>query len=139
MIRHLIFSFFGLTLLFSNTIFAQAPQGINYQSVIRNGSGAPQVSTPVVLQFSILQGGDTGTPVYVETQGFTTNAQGLVAATIGQGTPVQGTFSAIDWSLGSYYLKVEANINNQGSYSVSGTSLIASVPVSYTHLTLPTN
>jgi hypothetical protein len=113
------------------TIFSaegQAPQGINYQSVIRNTSGSAQVSTPVILRFSILQGGDTGTPVYVETQGFTTNAQGLVAATIGQGTPVQGTFSAIDWSLGSYYLKVEANINNQGSYSVSGTSLIASVP-----------
>ncbi len=87
------------------TIFSaegQAPQGINYQSVIRNTSGSAQVSTPVVLQFSILQGGETGTPVYVETQGFTTNAQGLVAATIGQGTPVQGTFSAIDWSLGSY-------------------------------------
>jgi len=113
------------------TIFSaesQVPQGINYQSVIRNTSGSAQVSTPVILRFSILQGGDTGTPIYVETQSFTTNAQGLVAATIGQGTPVQGTFSAIDWSLGSYYLKVEANINNQGSYSVSGTSLIASVP-----------
>lgn len=107
---------------------AQAPQGISYQSVIRNTSGSAQISTPVVLQFSILQGGETGTPVYVEAQSFTTSAQGLVAATIGQGTPTQGTFSAIDWSLGSYYLKVEANINNQGSYSVSGTSLIASVP-----------
>ena len=110
---------------------AQVPQGISFQSVIRNAAGAPQASTPVTLKFSILQGGETGTPVYVETQqGISSNAQGLVTATIGKGTPSQGTFNTIDWSLGGYYLKVEADINNQGSYAVSGTSPIVSVPYS---------
>lgn len=121
---------FGIALLFANALFAQVPQGMSYQSVVRNASGTPQVSTPVTLRFSVLQGSATGTPVYVETQGFTTNAQGLVSGTIGVGTPTQGTFSTIDWSSGSYYLKVEADINNQGIFSISGTSPIVSVPYS---------
>lgn len=37
-------------------------------------------------------------------------------------------FNTIDWSSGNYYLKVEVDINNLGSYAISGTSLIASVP-----------
>ena len=109
---------------------AQAPQGISYQSVVRNTAGTPQISTPVAIRFSVLQGSSTGTPVYVETQSFTTNAQGLVSGTIGVGTPSQGTFNTIDWSSGSYYLQVEADINNQGSYQAAGVNQIFSVPYS---------
>ncbi|SDD03372.1 tail fiber domain-containing protein [Williamwhitmania taraxaci] len=107
---------------------AQAPQGMSYQSVVRNSAGATQISTPGTIRFSILVDGESGTPVYVETQTFTTSAQGLIVATIGKGSPTQGTFSAINWSVGNYYLKVEVDISNKGSYSLSGTSPIVSVP-----------
>ena len=130
MSRTLLITTFGFALLCFNTLFAQVPQGMSYQSVIRNSSGAPQISTPVAVRFSILQGSATGTSVYVETQSFTTTAQGIVTGTIGLGTPTQGTFSTINWSSGSYFLKVEADINNQGAYSLSGTSPIVSVPYS---------
>ncbi len=131
MIRRLLIFAVGLSLFLTNDVLAQVPQGMSYQSVVRNSSGAPQLSTPVALRFSILQGSATGTAVYVETQNFTTNAQGVVTGTIGTVTPTQGVFSTIDWGSGTYFLKVEANINNQG-YSLSGTSPIVSVPYALT-------
>ena len=131
MIRRLFIFAIGLSLFLTNDIFAQVPQGMSYQSVVRNSSGAPQLSTPVALKFSILKGSATGTAIYVETQNFTTNAQGIVSCTIGTATPIQGVFSTIDWGSGTYFLKVEANINSQG-YNLSGTSPIVSVPYALT-------
>ncbi|SDD03338.1 tail fiber domain-containing protein [Williamwhitmania taraxaci] len=138
MIRRLLIFAIGLSLFLTNDLFAQIPQGISYQSVVRNSAGATQIATPGTIRFSILQGGETGTAVYVETQSFTTSAQGLIVATIGKGTPTQGTFSAINWGGNSYYLKVEVDISNKGSYSLSGTSPIVSVPYALTAGSLAT-
>ena len=83
-------------LLINTSIFAQAPQKMSYQAVIRNSSNALITSTPVGMQISILQGSSTGTAVYVETQTPSTNANGLVSVEIGGGTVVSGNFSAIN-------------------------------------------
>lgn len=58
----------NLLLAFTIISFAQAPQGINYQSVIRNSSGAILVSQPVGIRFDIHQGATTGPVVYSESQ-----------------------------------------------------------------------
>ncbi|HUW05028.1 MAG TPA: tail fiber domain-containing protein [Williamwhitmania sp.] len=122
----------GLTLVLSVLIFkcafGQSPQGMAYQAVVRNASGAPVTSTPVGMRFSILQGGATGTALYVETQSATTNEQGVVTLTIGEGIPVSGTFAAIDWANGPYFLKVEVDPNNQGTYPLSNVGQLQSVP-----------
>jgi len=117
-----------LSALIYTSIFGQSPEGMAYQAVVRNGTGTPVTSTPVGLRFSILQGGATGTAVYVETQGATTNEQGVVALTIGDGSPVLGTFTAIDWANGPYFLKVEVDPNNQGTYPLCNVSQLQSVP-----------
>jgi len=119
---------FVFLLLFVAIAQAQSPQGMAYQAVVRNASGTPVTSTPVGMRFSILQGSSTGSAVYVETQSATTNGQGVVALTIGAGSPVSGTFAAINWANGPYFLKVEVDPNNQETYPLSNVSQLQSVP-----------
>jgi len=115
-------------LLINISAFAQAPQKMSYQAVIRNASNALMDNQSVGMQISVLQGSSTGTPVYVETQATTTNANGLVNLEIGTGTIVSGTFASIDWSTGTYYIKTETDITGGTSYSITGSSQLLSVP-----------
>lgn len=76
------------------SLFAQEiPQGIRYQAIIRNGNQL-LTNTPVTVEFSINQ---LGQAIYRETQSLTTNAYGLILATVGDGTTTLGQFSAIGW------------------------------------------
>jgi len=118
-----------LLLLSSFTIlFAQAPQKMNYQSVIRKTDGTLLANTSVGIKTSILLGSATGTATYVETQTITTNTNGLATMEIGGGTPVTGTFSGIDWGAGSHFVKTEIDPAGGTNYTISGTSQLLSVP-----------
>jgi hypothetical protein len=68
------------------------------------------------------------TPVYVEKQTPSTNANGLVTIEIGGGTVISGIFSTIDWSTGTYSVKTETDPTGGTAYSISGTSQLLSVP-----------
>ena len=89
--------------LITATAFAQAPEMMSYQAVVRDGSNALVASSSVGMQISILQGSSSGTAVYVETQTPTSNANGLVSIEIGAGTVVSGSFSSIDWGNDTYF------------------------------------
>ena len=115
-------------LLLTASVWAQAPQKMSYQAVIRNSSNALITSTPVGMQISILQGSSTGTAVYVETQTPSTNANGLVSLEIGTGTVVFGNFTTIDWAMGPYFIKTETDPTGGTSYTIVGTSQLMSVP-----------
>jgi len=109
-------------------VFAQAPQKMSYQAVIRNSANALITTSPIGLKISILQGSSTGTAVYVETQTSNTNANGLVSIEIGTGSPVFGTFAAINWASGPYFIKTETDPLGGSDYTISGTSELMSVP-----------
>lgn len=109
-------------------LFAQAPQKMSYQSVIRKTDGTLVVNTVVGLKITILQGSENGTATYVETQTVTTNANGLATLAIGAGTPVTGTFAGINWGTGIYFIKTETDPTGGGNYTISGTSQLLSVP-----------
>lgn len=109
-------------------VFAQAPQKMSYQSVIRKTDGSLVVNTSVGIKISILQGSASGTAVYVETQTTTTNANGLATLAIGGGTPVTGTFAGINWASGTYFIKTETDPVGGTNYTISGTSQLLSVP-----------
>ena len=113
---------------FAATAFAQVPQKMNYQAVLRNSSNALLVNTPIGMRISILNGSVTGAAVYVETHTTTTNENGLVTVEIGGGTVVSGTFEAIDWANGPYFIKTETDPAGGTSYSITGTSQLLSVP-----------
>lgn len=115
-------------LLMTASVFAQAPEKMSYQAVVRDGSNALVSSTAVGMQLSILQGSASGTAVYVETQTPTSNANGLVSVEIGSGTVVSGTFATIDWSNGPYFIKTETDPTGGTSYTITGTSQLLSVP-----------
>lgn len=115
-------------LLMTASVWAQAPEKMSYQAVVRNSSNALVTSTAVGMQISVLQGGATGSAVYVETQTPSTNANGLVSLEIGAGTVVSGDFTAIDWANGSYFIKTETDPTGGTSYTITGTSQLMSVP-----------
>ena len=117
-----------IAILFSSQLFAQAPNKMSYQAVIRNSSNALVVSKSIGMQISILQSSATGTAVYVERQFPTTNANGLASIEIGTGTIVSGSFSTINWANGPYFIKTETDINGGSSYTITGTSQLMSVP-----------
>ena len=110
------------------SVFAQAPQKMSYQAVIRKSNNALVQSLPVGMKITILKGSATGTPVYVETQTATTNANGLVSLEIGTGTAITGTFAAINWANGPYFIKTETDPNGGTAYTIAGTNELMSVP-----------
>uniref|UniRef100_UPI004048E1FA hypothetical protein n=3 Tax=Flavobacterium sp. TaxID=239 RepID=UPI004048E1FA len=115
-------------LLMTASVFAQAPEKMSYQAVVRDGSNALVTSTAVGMQISILQYSASGTAVYVETQTPTSNINGLVSLEIGSGTVVSGDFTNINWSNGPYFIKTETDPTGGTSYSITGTSQLLSVP-----------
>jgi uncharacterized protein (TIGR02145 family) len=115
----------------TTSIWAQAPQKMSYQAVIRNSSNALVVSGKVGMRISILQGSVTGTSVYSETQTPTTNANGLVNIEIGDSTIQSGDFAIIDWANGSYFIKTEIDPAGGTNYTITGTSQLLSVPYAF--------
>jgi len=109
------------------TLFSQAPQGFNYQAVVRDDAGTVVSDQVVGMKISILKGSVSGTVVYSETHAPTTNSFGLVTLSIGSGT-TSDDFSAIDWGGDLYFLKVEMDASGGTSYSEMGTTQLLSVP-----------
>ena len=104
---------------------AQAPQGINYQAVVRNSLGVPVTQgVPVKFRFTIHDGTAGGTPVYSEVDTSSANQFGLCAVVIGKVT----SLASVAWGGGLKFLQVETDINNTGTYTDMGTSQLESVP-----------
>jgi hypothetical protein len=117
-------------LIVAVTLWAQSPEKMSYQAVIRNNSDELVVDTEVGMQISVLQGSASGSAVYVETQTPTSNENGLITIEIGgsEAVVVTGDFSAIDWSNGTYFLKTQTDPAGGTNYTISGTSQLLSVP-----------
>jgi hypothetical protein len=121
---------FSLLLLLTATtaLWAQVPQQISYQSVIRDGDNKVIASSTVGIKISLLQGSATGPAVYVETHRKTTNANGLVSLEIGTGTVLSGSFAGINWANGPYLVKSETDPTGGTNYSAPGVFALNSVP-----------
>jgi len=115
-------------LLITANLWAQTPEKMSYQAVVRDASNNLVTSKAVGMQISILQGSATGTAVYAETQAPTANANGLVSLEIGSGIVVSGTFSSIDWSNGPFFIQTETDPIGGTTYTITGTSQLMSVP-----------
>ena len=107
-------------------MYAQTPQGFNYQATVRDGSGNLLLSTNVNFRFNLIQGLQTNAPIYTETHTVVTDGIGQVSLVIGQGVASVGAFTTIDWSLGNYSLAIELDTGN--GYTAMGTTQLLSVP-----------
>ena len=112
------------------TVWAQSPQKMSYQAVVRNNDNSLVINRPVGVKISVLQGTDNGNKVYSElfNPNPETNANGLLTLEIGGGIPVSGTFSEIDWSKGPFFIRTEIDPSGGSNYTVTGTSPLLSVP-----------
>ncbi len=105
---------------------AQAPEAFNYQAALRDASGQTKPNQPVDFRFTIFSGSGASTKVYEEKHSTTTDGVGLVNLSIGDGTVLSGTFSAIDWAGSPHHLKVE--VDTGAGYVNMGTMELLSVP-----------
>ncbi len=112
------------------TVFAQSPQKISYQSVVRDASNNLLSNATIGVQISILQGSANGTNVYTETYNPNpqTNINGLVTLAIGTGIPSTGVFSNIDWANGPFFLRIGIDPTGGTDYTINGISELLSVP-----------
>lgn len=108
------------------TLQAQAPEGVTYQAVARDGSGSLLNNQSIDVRFTIHEGNPTGTTVYSETHSVSTNDYGLFTASLGMGSASSGTFSGINWGGNTHYLQVEVDAGS--GYVDLGTTQLMSVP-----------
>ena len=124
--------FFFFLLFFSKLLFAQAPEKINYQAIIRNSAGNVVANSMVALRVQIRQSNATGSIAYQERHNPVTSAQGLINLAIGVGTAETGSFSTIAWNTGPYFIQLWVNFNpgilNGGTWYDFGTQQLLSVP-----------
>ena len=113
---------------FAAVSFAQAPDGFKYQAVVRNAGNTIITNQAVGIRMTVQQGSIGGTTVYSESFSETTNAYGLVNLEIGSGIVISGSFSAIDWANGPFYIETAIDITGGNAYVVMGTSQLLSVP-----------
>ncbi|MCX7550974.1 tail fiber domain-containing protein [Xanthomarina sp. F2636L] len=112
-------------LTFCMTLISNAQQGINYKAIIKDGSGNVVTNTLVVVQFSILQSA-VQTNIYTEIHTPTTDGNGFIIVNIGEGTPISGVYTTIDWGIDEHYLNVK--INTGGGLIDMGTIAFKAVP-----------
>jgi FtsZ-binding cell division protein ZapB len=111
----------------------QIPQGFNYQAIARTSSGLPITNQTIPVRISIVTALTGGTVIWQEEQAsVTANQNGLISLVVGTGTQTGGTaasFSAIDWSAQTLYLKTEVKYQST-TWTDMGTSQIWAVPYS---------
>jgi hypothetical protein len=116
-------------------VSAQVPEGLNYQAVTRDASGALVKNQAIGVRLSIISGSPTGVVQWQEKHSVNTNNLGLFTLVIGQGTSTgvgaSTTFAAINWASASYYLKVETDYSGGTNYTDMGTTQFWSVPYAF--------
>ena len=122
------YTLFVVLFCLSTMAFSQAPEGINYQAVIRKTNGTLLANSPVAIRVQIKQTSATGTVVFSERQTAITSAYGLVNLVIGQGTLLSGNFSTINWSTGNYWVSLGVDFSNGTNYVDYGSQKLMSVP-----------
>ncbi|WP_051313614.1 collagen-like protein [Sporocytophaga myxococcoides] len=117
-----------ITLISLHAAYAQTPNLLSYQAVVRNSNNALVVNTAVGIKITILQTSATGTEVYSEAHQTESNSNGLISVSIGGGNVLSGNFATIDWSKGPYFIKTEIDPAGGSNYSITSVSQLLSVP-----------
>ena len=110
------------------TVFAQAPEKMSYQAIIRAQDNSLVLNSNISLKVIVHQGSSTGTNVYQETHYSKTNGNGLVSLEIGAGTVISGNFGVISWEKGPYFIETQVDVTGGSNYNIIGITQLLSVP-----------
>lgn len=107
------------------------PDGMSWQAVVRNAQNELVTNQRIGIRVSIRQGSASGGVVYQETHSVQTNANGLASLVIGQGYAESGSYTAIDWSAGPFFVQTETDVNGGSNYTITSTTQMMTVPFAY--------
>lgn len=110
-------------------VYAQTPNKISYQAVVRDTSNNLITNQQVGVKIEVKEG---STVEYSETHTVTTNANGLFTLNIGDGSNLSGTWSNIDWD-GNSPISVDVGIDPSGgsTYTLTTTNDMNTVPYAF--------
>ena len=119
---------FMLLVGFAGAVFAQGGR-ISYQAVVRNSQHQLLYDTNMTVVVGVYSPSET--LVYSERHEVRSDANGLIALMIGEGTPLSGSWTAIDWS--DCTVKTEMQIDG-ATMPVTFTATLGNVnPAGYTY------
>ena len=114
-----------LTLLFAVTfIHAQSHARLSYQSVVRNPENQLVVQEEITVQFQLHNHTPSDPAVYAEQHTVTSNQNGLISLTIGEGTGQTGNIDAVTWN--DAYICTQYSL--AGELMLADTQKITAVP-----------
>ena len=111
-------------------IIADSPRGFNYQALAKDKNGFLIVNKDISLKISVVNPLSTESVKYSEIHRVRTGNQGNFSLIIGTGSNNSGSFELIDWSVGSYLLRIEIDIDGGNNFQFLGESQLMSVPFS---------
>lgn len=117
-----------LIMLLAIVAVAQVPQKMNFQALVRDGSNELVRNKQVGITISVTN--SSNAVFYSEQQTVTTDGNGVAIMVIGDGSPIKGSLSTIDWSNGLYYLQTSIDLGN-GTTALSCISPLLSVPYAF--------
>jgi hypothetical protein len=124
-----------LPLLLATSLFAQVPQGFNYQAIARDGAGNPIINKELLVKVSILSdttgfyASGSGNYLWEEQHSVTTNGLGLFGLVIGTQARLRGlaSFNLIDWNNVPLFVGLKI-LNSPAPWKNMGTAKLYSVP-----------
>lgn len=103
-------------ILYCHIGLSQNQKGIAFQAVARTSNGVIMPNKLIQIRISILKDTTTEELLYQEIKSVTTSPLGLFTILIGNSEPAKivtiGTFEKINWTAGTYYIRVEIDPNN---------------------------
>ena len=103
-------------ILYCHIGLSQNQKGIAFQAVARTGNGVIMPNKLIQIRISILKDTTTEELLYQEIKSVTTSPLGLFTILIGNSEPAKivtiGTFEKINWTAGTYFIRVEIDPDN---------------------------
>lgn len=108
-------------------LISVAQDAFRYQAVARDSSGTTITNQLIGVQISIILDNENNPAVYEEIHQPESNDYGVINLSIGDGIPMTGDFSTINWGQKAF-IKVEMDLAGGTNYTVSSVAEVLSVP-----------